>query len=116
MSRPFLTGACLETWPLEEHLAADREARAGSPREAGAPELSLISQASTGQSVKEAGQAPCFSQVLGGKGLPSTLPSHPPPCHTCLLSCNPVRHFSMLPLSSETSRQTGADQLLSTFS
>ena len=51
---PSSLEACWETWPLEEHLAADREARAGSPREAGAPELSLISQASTGQSVKEA--------------------------------------------------------------
>lgn len=66
--------------------------------------------------MKEAGQAPRFSQVLGDKGLPSTLLSHPPPCHTCLLSCNPVRHFSMLPLSSETGRQTGADQLLSVLS
>ena len=113
---PSTLEACCETWPLEEHLAADREARPGSLREAGAPEPSLISQASTGQSVKEAGQAPRFSQVLGGKGLPSTLPSRPPPCHTCLLSCNPVRHFSMRPLSSETSRQTGADQLLSILS
>lgn len=76
----------------------------------------FISRASTGQSVKEAGQAPCFSQVLGDKGLPLTLLSRPPPCHTCLLSGNPVRHLSMLPLSSETGRQTRADQLLSVLS
>lgn len=70
---------------------ADREARAGSPREAGAPEL-FISRASTGQPVKEAGQAPASLRCWGIRGC--RRPSRAALLHAIPASCPAILYVT----------------------
>ena len=57
--------------------AADKGALCRDPAGAGGSRTVSSLRASTHLSEKEAGRSPCFSEVSGGKGLPSTLTSHP---------------------------------------